>query len=164
MSADSKICQEFLFSEIERFSQALQPPTAGRPRRYAEVFLVKGSPPPCQPTINWLSRGATTRTTPSVDASQVANRPGVAHAFLLCSLDVATDSERRRQVNPCKVYPVDTGLIALFDRSGKSNVGHALETMVCMNCNAVAPRLTMYAPLRGTRWTSWGATSPANRP
>lgn len=51
-------------------------------------------------------------------------------AFLLCSLDVATDSERRRQVNPRKVYPVDTGLMALFDRSGKSNIGHALETAV----------------------------------
>lgn len=51
-------------------------------------------------------------------------------AFLLCSLDLATDSERRRQVNPRKVYPVDTGLMALFDRSGKANVGHALETAV----------------------------------
>ena len=37
---------------------------------------------------------------------------------------------RRRQVNPRKVYPVDTGLIALFDRSGKANTGHALETVV----------------------------------
>lgn len=51
-------------------------------------------------------------------------------AFLLCSLDVATDSERRRQVNPRKVYPADTGLMTLFDRSGKANVGHALETAV----------------------------------
>jgi uncharacterized protein len=51
-------------------------------------------------------------------------------AFLLCSVDLATDSERRRQVNPRKVYPVDTGLMPLFDRSGKANVGHALETAV----------------------------------
>jgi hypothetical protein len=51
-------------------------------------------------------------------------------AFLLSSLDLATNSERRRQVNPRKVYPVDTGLMALFDRSGKANVGHALETVV----------------------------------
>jgi hypothetical protein len=51
-------------------------------------------------------------------------------AFLLSNLDVATDSERRKQVNPRKVYPVDTGLMALFDRSGKANVGHALETVV----------------------------------
>lgn len=51
-------------------------------------------------------------------------------AFLLCSIEVATDSERRRQVNPRKVYPVDTGLSALFDRSGNPNTGHALETVV----------------------------------
>ena len=51
-------------------------------------------------------------------------------AFLLCSLGVATDSERRRQVNPRKIYPADTGLIALFDRSGRANTGHALETVV----------------------------------
>lgn len=51
-------------------------------------------------------------------------------AFLLSSVAVATDSVRRRQVNPRKVYPVDTGLIALFDRSGKANTGHALETAV----------------------------------
>lgn len=51
-------------------------------------------------------------------------------AFLLCGIGIATDSVRRRQVNPRKVYPVDTGLIALFDRSGKPNTGHALETVV----------------------------------
>jgi predicted AAA+ superfamily ATPase len=51
-------------------------------------------------------------------------------AFLLTSVEVATDSERRRQVNPRKVYPVDMALSALFDRSGKSNTGHALETAV----------------------------------
>lgn len=51
-------------------------------------------------------------------------------AFLLCSIDIATDSARRRQVNPRKVYPVDTGLSALFDRSAKPNTGHALETVV----------------------------------
>jgi len=39
-------------------------------------------------------------------------------------------SERRRMVNPRKVYPVDPGLIPVFDRSGRSNLGHALETAV----------------------------------
>jgi len=39
-------------------------------------------------------------------------------------------SERRRMVNPRKVYPVDSGLIPVFDRSGRSNLGHALETAV----------------------------------
>lgn len=51
-------------------------------------------------------------------------------AFLLASIAVASTSARRRQVNPRKIYPVDTGLAALFDRSGKLNLGHALETAV----------------------------------
>ena len=51
-------------------------------------------------------------------------------AFLLHSVALATDSVRRQQVNPRKVYPVDTGLMALFDKSGKPNTGHALETAV----------------------------------
>ena len=33
-------------------------------------------------------------------------------------------------VNPRKAYPVDTGLIPVFDRTGKANLGHALETAV----------------------------------
>ncbi len=51
-------------------------------------------------------------------------------AFLISTVALATDSERRRNSNPRKVYPVDTGLIGAFDRSGRTNVGHALETIV----------------------------------
>lgn len=51
-------------------------------------------------------------------------------AFLLQSVPVATDSEKRRQVNPRKVYPADPALIPVFDRSGKANAGHALESVV----------------------------------
>lgn len=50
--------------------------------------------------------------------------------FLLRSVTLATDSIRRQQVNPRKVYPVDTGLMAVFDKSGKPNTGHALEVAV----------------------------------
>lgn len=51
-------------------------------------------------------------------------------AFLLHCVEIAADSERRRQVNPRKVYPVDTGLMVLYERSGRANLGHALETAV----------------------------------
>ncbi|WP_242664254.1 ATP-binding protein [Chlorobium sp. N1] len=51
-------------------------------------------------------------------------------ASLLSTVPISTTSERRRMVNPRKVYPVDTGLIDCFDRSGKANTGHALETCV----------------------------------
>jgi uncharacterized protein len=53
-------------------------------------------------------------------------------AFLVRVVSVATDSERRRMVNPRKIYPIDPGLIPLFDRSGKANLGHALETCVLL--------------------------------
>ena len=43
-----------------------------------------------------------------------------------------TSSERQRMVNPRKAYPADTGLIPVFDRSGKQNLGHALECAVLL--------------------------------
>lgn len=51
-------------------------------------------------------------------------------AFLIRSVYLATESERQRQSNPRKVYPVDHGMIPAFDRSGRTNLGHALETAV----------------------------------
>ena len=52
--------------------------------------------------------------------------------FLVRLVSLATDSERRRMVNPRKAYPVDPALIPLFDRSGKANLGQALETCVLL--------------------------------
>jgi hypothetical protein len=51
-------------------------------------------------------------------------------AFLVSAVSLATDSERKRNSNPRKIYPVDPGLIPAFDRSGRANLGHALETAV----------------------------------
>lgn len=51
-------------------------------------------------------------------------------AFLVSSLPLATESERKRNSNPRKLYPADPGLIKAFDASGRSNLGHALETVV----------------------------------
>lgn len=50
--------------------------------------------------------------------------------FLVRTVWMEADSERRRMVNPRKAYPVDPGLILVFDRSGRANIGHALETAV----------------------------------
>lgn len=54
----------------------------------------------------------------------------LSDAFLLRTVSVASGSERRRMVNPRKVYPIDPGLIPVFDRTGRANTGHALETCV----------------------------------
>ena len=53
-------------------------------------------------------------------------------AFMVHTIPIAAGSERRRMVNPRKSYPIDTGLIPVFDRSGRSNLGHALETTVAL--------------------------------
>ncbi len=52
--------------------------------------------------------------------------------FLVRTVWVDAASERRRMVNPRKVYPIDPGLIPVFDRAGRANLGHALETVVLL--------------------------------
>lgn len=53
-------------------------------------------------------------------------------AFLVRTVAMQSASERQRMVNPRKAYPVDTGLIALFERSGRAHAGRALETAVLL--------------------------------
>ncbi len=53
-------------------------------------------------------------------------------AFLVRTVSLHTASERQRMVNPRKAYPVDPGLIPLFERTGRANLGHALETVVLL--------------------------------
>jgi len=50
--------------------------------------------------------------------------------FLVRTVWMETASERQRMVNPRKAFPVDPGLIPVFDRTGRANLGHALETVV----------------------------------
>ena len=51
-------------------------------------------------------------------------------AFLVRTVAMHSASERQRMVNPRKAYPVDPGLIALFERTGRQHDGRALETTI----------------------------------
>ena len=53
-------------------------------------------------------------------------------AFLIRTVAISSASARRRMVNPRKVYPIDPALIPVFDRTGRANLGHALETCVLL--------------------------------
>jgi len=53
-------------------------------------------------------------------------------AFLVRTVAMHSASERQRMVNPRKAYPVDPGLIALFERSGRTHHGRALETALLL--------------------------------
>ena len=55
---------------------------------------------------------------------------------------LATSSERRRMVNPRKVYPIDPGLIPVYDRSGRANLRHALETCVMLELERRGAEIT----------------------
>lgn len=50
--------------------------------------------------------------------------------FLVRTIWMDAPSERARMVNPRKAYPIDPGLIPLYDRTGRANLGHALGTVV----------------------------------
>ncbi len=53
-------------------------------------------------------------------------------AFLVRTVPIMAHTERARMVNPRKVYPIDPGLIYVYDRTGRANIGHALETCVML--------------------------------
>jgi predicted AAA+ superfamily ATPase len=53
-------------------------------------------------------------------------------AFLVRVLDMHSTSERQRMVNPRRPYPIDLGLIPLYERPGREHRGRALETAVLL--------------------------------
>jgi uncharacterized protein len=53
-------------------------------------------------------------------------------AFLVRLVSMHTASERQRMRNPRKVYPIDPGLIPVYERAGRENRGRSLETVVLL--------------------------------
>lgn len=65
-------------------------------------------------------------------------------------------------VNPRKVYPIDPGLIPVFDRSGKANLGHALETCVLLELDRRGAEVS-YVHTPGGREVDFLARYPTGR-
>lgn len=84
--------------------------------------------------------------------------------FLVRTVWLDARSERRRMVNPRKAYPVDPGLIPLFDRLGQANLGHALETAVLIELERRHADVTYVRTVDGfevdfmARWPQGGET------
>jgi uncharacterized protein len=53
-------------------------------------------------------------------------------AFLIRTVGMHSTSERQRMVNPRKAYPIDPGLIPLYERMGREHRGRALETVILL--------------------------------
>lgn len=53
-------------------------------------------------------------------------------AFLIRLAGFHSASDRKRSVNPRKAYPIDTGLIPIFERGGREHRGRSLETVILL--------------------------------
>ncbi|HEU4643250.1 MAG TPA: ATP-binding protein [Gemmatimonadaceae bacterium] len=56
----------------------------------------------------------------------------LADAFMLRIVSMHSASERQRLVNPRKAYPIDPGLIPVYERAGRVHNGRSLETVVLL--------------------------------
>ncbi|SPE63375.1 conserved hypothetical protein [Verrucomicrobia bacterium] len=83
-------------------------------------------------------------------------------SFLIRLVPIDAASERKRQVNPRKAYPVDPGLIPAFDRSGKPNLGHALETAVLIELERRTCQVAYVKTKRGCE-VDFVATTPEGK-
>ncbi|MBA2671670.1 MAG: ATP-binding protein [Gemmatimonadetes bacterium] len=52
--------------------------------------------------------------------------------FLVRIVNMRTASERQRMRNLRKIYPIDPGLIAVYERAGRENRGRSLGTAVLL--------------------------------
>jgi hypothetical protein len=81
-------------------------------------------------------------------------------AFLVRTTSLFTSSERQRMVNPRKAYPIDQGLIPIYERTGKANLGHALETAVLIELQRRGYELHYFRNPSGTE-IDFHAASPS---
>ncbi len=93
-------------------------------------------------SVNKFSRDLTSQGIPVAKDTLYALVGYLQDAFLLRLVSMESTSERQRMVNPRKVYPIDPSLIPLFDRTGRMNRGHLLETVVMLELERRGAEIT----------------------
>jgi predicted AAA+ superfamily ATPase len=66
----------------------------------------------------------------------------VEDVFLVRTIHIYTQSERKRMVNPIKPYVIDTGLAVSYSLMGEPDIGHLLENCVFMELCRQHTRVT----------------------
>ena len=84
-------------------------------------------------------------------------------AFLIRVLDMHSASEKQRMVNPRKVYPVDAGLIPLYEQPGREHRGRTLETAVLLELERREYAVT-WLRVDDDREVDFFATRPGEKP
>lgn len=57
----------------------------------------------------------------------------IEDSFLGFSINLYSDSLRKTNSNPRKMYAIDTGLVSAFNFTSKKNIGHAFENLVYLD-------------------------------
>jgi predicted AAA+ superfamily ATPase len=70
-------------------------------------------------------------------------------AYLIQTLTLDTRSERQRQVNPRKVYPIDTGLAQAYWHTPSHNRGWLLETLIFLDLRRRGLELSYFRSREG---------------
>lgn len=73
----------------------------------------------------------------------------LSDAFLFFPVEIFSDSQRARMVNPRKTYPVDPGLATAFSRSPMRGRGHLLETVVFLGLRRLTENISYYRTQSG---------------
>ena len=84
-------------------------------------------------------------------------------AFLIHTVSLHTASERKRMVNPRKAYPIDSGLIPVYERTGRPNFGHALEVVIFLELQRRGYDISYLRTKEGYE-VDFYASAPAMRP
>jgi uncharacterized protein len=84
-------------------------------------------------------------------------------AFMVRVLDMHSGSERQRMSNPRKPYPIDPGLISLYERPGREHRGRALETAVLLELERREYSVT-WLRVGGDLEVDFFATRPGDSP
>lgn len=69
-------------------------------------------------------------------------------AFLIRTVSIWSGSERQRMINPRKAYPIDMGLIPVFDPT-RPNLGDALETAVLLELERRGAQVAYFRTAEG---------------
>jgi predicted AAA+ superfamily ATPase len=63
-------------------------------------------------------------------------------SFLIRIVPLHSASERKRMIHPRKIYPVDPGIIPVYERAGRPNLGAALETAILIELERRGSEIT----------------------
>ena len=100
-------------------------------------------------SVSKISADFHSRGIPASKETLLAFLDHLQDAFLVFAVPIFSRSERRRQVNPRKLYLADHGLAAAFSPSSGLDCGHLLENIVACELSRTSREISYYKTREG---------------